>query len=137
MPESKLTTIPLFQDLPQGSLDRLERFLRRRHFDEGDTIVKEGDEDVGFYLIESGRVSVTRAGTSLATLGPGDFFGEMALLDAHRRSATVTASAPSDCLVLLRSDFVAEVEENPSLALELLAILSRRLRDTDERLAGV
>lgn len=135
MAESTLTSVPLFRDLPQKSIKRIERFARPRHFNAGDKIVSEGEEGLGFYMIQSGKVHVSRGGAALADLHEGEFFGEMALLDAHRRSATVTATEPTDCLVLMRSDFVAELEGNADLAIELLAIVSRRLHDANTRLA--
>lgn len=129
-----LARVPLFRDLNRKALERVERTARARAFRAGEEIVKEGEEGVGFYLITSGSVSVTRGGVQLNTLGAGDFFGEMALLDNHRRSATVTASEATECLVLHRADFVAELRANPDLAIELLAHISRRLRELDEKL---
>ena len=132
----QLIQVPLFRDVPVKALKRLARISRDRDFADGDQIVSEGDEGVGFYLIHSGSVDVTRGGSPLTTLGPNDYFGEMALLDNHRRSATVTARGPVQTFAMLRSDFIAEVESSPDLAIHLLAGLSRRLRDTDARLAA-
>ena len=131
-----LARVPMFREIPRKGLERLERLTRERSYKTGDTICKEGDEGVGFFLISSGKVEVTRAGHQLATLAAGDFFGEMALLDNHRRSATVTAVDPTVCLAMLRSDFIAELRSNADLAVEMLSLLSRRLRALDERLAA-
>lgn len=131
-----LARVPMFREIPRKGLERLERLTRERSYKAGDTICKEGDEGVGFFLISSGKVEVTRAGHQLATLAAGDFFGEMALLDNHRRSATVTAVDPTVCLAMLRSDFIAELRSNADLAVEMLSLLSRRLRALDERLAA-
>jgi CRP-like cAMP-binding protein len=130
-----LAQVPMFSQLPRRALERLERITRQRSFKTGETIVKEGDEGVGFFMITSGKVDVTRAGKALNSLGAGDFFGEMALLDNHRRSATVTALEDTECLAMLRSDFIAELQSNADLAIDMLQILSRRVRDLDERLA--
>jgi CRP-like cAMP-binding protein len=130
-----LARVPLFRDLNRKTLERIERAARPRSFKAGEEIVKEGDEGVGFYLITSGAVGVTRGGTQLNTLRVGDFFGEMVLLEHHRRTATVTASEPTECLVLLRSDFVSELRANSDLAIALLAVMARRLRELDEKLA--
>jgi CRP-like cAMP-binding protein len=130
-----LSQVPMFSQLPHRALERLERITRQRSFRPGETIVKEGDEGVGFFMITTGKVEVTRAGKQLNSLGAGEFFGEMALLDNHRRSATVVATEPTDCLVMLRSDFIAELQANADLAVDMLAILSRRVRDLDQRLA--
>ncbi len=130
-----LANVPIFQDLPKKALDRLERIARERNFKAGDTIVKEGDEGVGFFMITKGRVEVSRGGARLNTLSSGDFFGEMALLDNHRRSATVTAAEDTTALAMLRSDFIAELRANADLAIEMLTMLSRRVRELDAKLA--
>ena len=132
-----LARVPMFRDVPKKGLERLERITRERTFKAGDTICKEGDEGVGFFMISSGKVDVTRAGHALATLSAGEFFGEMALLDNHRRSATVTALEPTVCLAMLRSDFIGELRSNADLAVEMLTLLSRRLRELDEKLAAL
>jgi CRP-like cAMP-binding protein len=135
MTTDQLSRVPIFKDVPKKSLERLARIARERKFAAGEVILKEGDEGVGFFLVTSGNVDVTRGGAKLTTLGPNDFFGEMALLDNHRRSATVTASGPVSTYAMLRSDFVAELESSSELAIHLLSAMSRRLRDTDARLA--
>jgi CRP-like cAMP-binding protein len=130
-----LAQVPMFQNLPKKAMERLERITRERSFKPGDTIVKEGDAGVGFFMITKGKVTVTRAGATLNTLGDGDFFGEMALLDNHRRSATVTAAETTSVLAMLRSDFVAELRANADLAIEMLTMVSLRLRESDARVA--
>jgi CRP-like cAMP-binding protein len=130
-----LAAVPLFKDLPKKTLDRLDKIALTRSFSPGEPIVKEGDEGVGFFLITEGDVEVTRGGSSLNTLHKGDFFGEMALLDNQRRSATVTAKGPTTCLAMSRWDFVAELRTNPDLAVEMLEVMSRRLRETDARIS--
>ncbi len=132
--EEMLAKVPLFQDLPKKSLDRIAKFVRQRNFQAGDTIFKEGEEGVGFFLVTSGKVDVSRAGSTLATISDGGFFGEMALLDNHRRSATVKATADTACLAIMRSDFIAELRNNPDLAVEMLNTMSRRVRELDEKL---
>ena len=133
--EEMLARVPMFRDLPKNTIKRLEKLASPRTFKAGQDIVKEGDEGVGFYLITDGKVEVSRSGKSLSTLGQGDFFGEMALLDHHRRSATVKALEPTSCLGMLRSDFVAELRANPELAIEMLAAMSRRLRELDAKIS--
>ncbi|MCC6381526.1 MAG: cyclic nucleotide-binding domain-containing protein [Dehalococcoidia bacterium] len=130
-----LARVPLFRDLPRKSLERLEKFVRPRNFRAGDVIFREGEEGVGFFLITDGKVEVSRGGVSIASLGPDEFFGEMALLDNHRRSATVTAVSDTQCLAIMRADFLAELRNGPDLAIELLAVMSRRVRELDERLS--
>ncbi|MEX1104550.1 MAG: cyclic nucleotide-binding domain-containing protein [Dehalococcoidia bacterium] len=129
-----LARVPLFKDLNKSALGRLERVMRERTFKAGDTIVSQGDEGVGFYLITAGKVEVTRDGMSLATLSTDDWFGEQALLDNYRRSATVKALEDTKTLAVMRSDFVAELRNNPDLAVEVLAVMSRRLREVEDKL---
>ncbi len=130
-----LKQVPMFRDLNKKALERLERIARQRSFNTGDVIVQEGAEGVGFFLITSGKVSVTKEGHELSTIGADQFFGEMALLDNYRRSATVTAIEPTKCLAMLRSDFVAELRSNADLTVEMLVLMSRRVREVDERLS--
>jgi len=130
-----LAKVPLFRDLNKKQLERLAKIARERSFKAGDVIVKEGDEGVGFFMITDGHVDIARGGTKLATLGTGDFFGEMALIDNYRRSATVTAAGPVKTLAMLRSDFIAELRGNADLAVEMLVLITRRLHDADQRLA--
>jgi CRP/FNR family cyclic AMP-dependent transcriptional regulator len=130
-----LAKVPLFRDLNKKALERLAKVARPRNFRSGEQVVKEGDEGVGFFLINSGKVDVTRGGTHLNSLGAGQFFGEMALLDNYRRSATVTASEPTACLGIMRSDFIAELRGSPDIAVEMLTLMSRRIRELDQRLA--
>lgn len=130
-----LQQVWLFRDLPRKALERLERIARARNFKSGEVIVKEGDEGVGFFAITKGKVDVTRAETKLATFSKGDCFGEMALLDNYRRSATVKATEDTETLAMSRWDFLAELRASSDLAVEMLSVLSRRVRDLDERLA--
>jgi CRP/FNR family transcriptional regulator len=74
-----LAAVPMFRDLPKKSLERIEKFARQRSFQAGDVIFKEGEEGVGFFLVDKGTVSVLRGGTEIAKVSAGGFFGEMAL----------------------------------------------------------
>lgn len=130
-----LARVPLFKDLPRKTLQRLERIAVSRAFKKGEDIVKEGDRGAGFFLITSGKVEILKGGSQLNTLGPGDFFGEMALLDNHPRVATVRALEDTACIAMSRWDFVAELRSNPDIALEMLEVLSGRLRQLEERFA--
>ncbi len=132
-PEDILAGASLFSELSRRDLKRLASATITRAYKKGDVIVKEGEDAIAFYLITKGRVSVVRGGdgksqTALASLTAGDFFGEMALLDSYPRSASVVASEDTECLVLSRWDFVAEMRSNPHIAVQMLPVLSRRLR---------
>lgn len=132
-----LSKVPLFADVPSKTLDRLERMSNTRTFKAGAEIIKEGTEGVGFFLITSGKVTVSRSGKELATLGEGTTFGEMALVDNYRRSATVTAVGETKLIALLRSDFMAELRGDADLAVKMLQLVARRLHAADERLAAM
>ncbi len=129
--QRSLTSVPLFEKLPPASLRRLEALASVREFPAETEIVKEGDAGVGFFLIVDGTAEAVHGATVLRALRPGDYFGEMALLDGERRSATVRAKTPVRCIVLTRWDFLAEVRSNPDLAVGLLETLSRRLRTAE------
>jgi CRP/FNR family cyclic AMP-dependent transcriptional regulator len=138
--EDSLAQVPLFSQLSRGDLRRLARGAVSRHFGKGDIIVKEGDQAVVFYFVGSGSAEVVKGAEGpsprvLNTLGPGDFFGEMALLDNYLRSATVRALEDTECLVLSRWDFLGELRTSPSIAVQMLPVLSRRLREAEAQLA--
>jgi CRP-like cAMP-binding protein len=134
--EDALAQVPLFSQLGHRDLKRLAKGAVTRRFEKGHVIVKEGEQAVGFFLILSGRVEVVKGAEGpspkvLSTLGPGDFFGEMALLDGYLRSASVRALEDTECLALSRWDFMAELRSSPYIAVQMLPVLSRRLRESD------
>ena len=135
--EDTLAQVPLFSQFPRKHLTRLGRTLVSRSFPKRQVIVKEGDRAVGFFVITGGSAEVVQGlgGTEerpLATLGAGDFFGEMALLDGYPRSASVRALEDTECLVLSRWDFLAELRQSPHMAAAMLPILSARLRKAEK-----
>jgi CRP/FNR family transcriptional regulator len=132
-----IAAVPLFRQLPQKTLRRIADSFEPRSYESGDTIVVEGKEGVGFFLVGDGEVEISRHGTQLRTIGAGGWFGEMALLDDGPRSATVKAMRKTTCYSLLRWDFLAELRKSPEMAIEMLAVLSQRLRDLDERLSRI
>jgi CRP-like cAMP-binding protein len=136
--EEALAAVPLFSQLTRKDLTRLGRAVVERKYKAGETIVKEGEQAVAFFMITKGKVEAVTGGgkkqTKLNELGPGQVFGEMALLDGMPRVATVKAMTDTECLVLSRWDFVAELRTNPHIAVAMLPILSKRLRDADDRL---
>ena len=137
--EETLAQVPLFSQLGHRDLKRLAKGAVIRRFEKGHVIVKEGEQAVGFFLIVSGRAEVVKGAEGskprvLSTLGPGDFFGEMALLDGYLRSASVRALEDTECLVLSRWDFLAELRSSPYIAVQMLPVLSRRLREAEAKL---
>jgi CRP/FNR family transcriptional regulator len=132
-PEDVLASASLFSELSRRDLKRLASATITRAYKKGEVIVKQDEGAVAFYLITKGRVNVVRGAagesqTALASLGPGEFFGEMALLDSYPRSASVVAVDDTECLVLSRWDFLAELRSNPFIAVQMLPVLSRRIR---------
>ena len=131
-----LERVELFSQLPAEDLERLAALAVRRKVSKGEVIVKQGEMGVGFYVIAAGEAEITtdqgRGEERISVLGPGNFFGEMALFENQVRSATVTALQDTDLVVLTRWDFLAEVNHAGSgLAVALLAMLARRIRALD------
>jgi CRP/FNR family cyclic AMP-dependent transcriptional regulator len=134
-----LARAPMFSGLKRGTLKSLERAAKVRRFASGELLVKEGDEAVAFFVLCSGEAEVVKGLEQerelvLGNLAEGDFFGEMALLDGFPRSASVRAVSECECVVLARWDLVALIRTSPEVALAILPVLSRRLRDCEEQL---
>jgi CRP-like cAMP-binding protein len=127
-----LKRVSWFEDLDQKSLDAIANAAVEQSYQPGQFIMRQGDTGVGAFIIRSGKVDVIqdRDGReiTLATLGPGDVVGEMALLDEFPRSASVRASEPTTALGIQRWHFRGILESHPQLALALLPILTRRIR---------
>ena len=100
MDAARLKSIPLFQDVPDDELRQIVTFAQEITVDEGRDLVREGDFSYEFMTIEEGEAEVTRQGEHVADLGPGDFFGEMGLLEKTLRNATVTAKTPMRLVTL-------------------------------------
>ena len=133
--------VPLFREVPPHHLRDLARFAQVEAFSAGEEIIRMGEFGATMYVIRAGRVNVVRERPSgeavvLASLGPGEFFGELSIFDSETRSATVVAVEDTELLALGRLDVVRVVNRNSELALSLLKSLSARLRAADERLAG-
>jgi CRP-like cAMP-binding protein len=108
---------------------------KQHKFESGDTIVKKGDEGTGFYLVLDGAVEIRSNGNTISRLGPGQFFGEMSVVDAQPRSADVVAVEPSRVLFLSAWSFKSLVSERPRIAVKMLQEFVRRLRNTDRALS--
>ena len=136
--EEQLAAVPLFSQFTRKDLSRLGRAAVERSYKKGETIVKEGEQAVAFFVIAKGKVEVIKgAGAKkqkINELGPDAVFGEMALLDGGPRSVTIKALDDVECLVLSRWDFVAELRTNPQMAVAMLPIISKRLREVEDRL---
>jgi CRP-like cAMP-binding protein len=128
-----LKRVPIFAGVRDKELGRLVKAMRDSRFNEGEVITTEGRSGVGFFLIEDGNATVSLRGEIVRTLGPGDHFGEIALIDEGPRSATVTASTDLRCRGLAAWEFKSFVQEHPEVAWPLLETLASRLRDAEER----
>jgi CRP-like cAMP-binding protein len=127
-----LERIPLFRDCAPELLDRLAERMGEVEFEIGQHVVTRGQVGNGLYIIVSGTASVLRGDDVIAVLGPTDFFGELAVLDQQPRNATVTAAEPVVALGLASWDLIAELEQSPQLALNLLRGLAGRLRTIED-----
>ena len=125
--------ISLFSDLDRRELRAVAESLSDRVFPAGSTIVQEGTSGLGFFVIESGTASVVVGGRELRTIGPGDHFGEIALIADSPRTATITALTDIACYGMTVWDFRAIVESNASIAWKLLQSLARRLVEAELR----
>jgi CRP/FNR family cyclic AMP-dependent transcriptional regulator len=120
-----LKRVPLFSDLDRKELERIAASMKERTFSAGETVTAEGSSGVGFFLIESGNAKVTVGGQDRRTLGPGDYFGEVALLNESARTATITAESDLKCYGLTSWEFRPLVETQPSIAWKLLQAMSK------------
>jgi len=136
-----LAQVPLFAGLEPAAIDALAALAFTKTFQRGEAIVEEGHTGNGLYVVLSGRVEVIRAeGTDraqvLATFGPGEPFGELALLGEWKRTATVRAIDETRCLGMDRWLFLAHLQREPAIAVKMLQFVAQRLVETDARLVG-
>jgi pyruvate,water dikinase len=127
-PADDVQEIPLFAGLTPEQVADVARLFKERRFAAGETIIREGSGGAAFFLIDSGEASVVVRGTECARLGPGDAFGELAMIDEGVRSATVAATTDIVCWGLTYWDFRPFVEQNGAVAWNLLQALAKRLR---------
>ena len=126
---------PLWTGIGKEDFKAIIKVAKQHKFENGDTIVKKGEEGTGCYLVLDGAVEIRSNGNTLSRLGPGQFFGEMSVVDAQPRSADVVAVEPSRVLVLSAWSFKSLVSERPRIAVKMLQEFVRRLRNTDRALS--
>jgi CRP/FNR family transcriptional regulator, cyclic AMP receptor protein len=131
-PVEVLQRVPLFADLNKREVRQIARLFKQRQFPEGETIAKEGAGGGAFFLIDSGEARVSVGGKERRTLGAGDYFGEIALIDEGARSATVTAASDLVCWGLTFWDFRPLVQENAMLGWKLLQAMAKMVRAEQE-----
>ena len=129
--EETLSQVPLFAGIKPKDLKRLEKRMTERRFNEGDQITTQGESGIGFFVIEDGNATVSVGGNIVRTLGPGEHFGEVALIDSGPRSATVVATTDLRCRGMSAWEFRPFVEEHPDVAWALLETLVGRLREAE------
>jgi|tagenome__1003787_1003787.scaffolds.fasta_scaffold20829863_2 CRP-like cAMP-binding protein len=127
MQKSRLKDVPFFSSISKRDLATVAQQTDELDVPEGKALAREGELGHEFFVIESGTADVVRDGERIAALGPGDFFGEMALLEADRRNATVTATSPMEVIVMTRASFRALDRSMPGVhATVAKAIAERR-----------
>lgn len=125
-----LRLVPLFAGMSDRSFESIATVASEVDFAAGDALVRQGEPGSAFYIIVKGRATVDRGGTTLRDLGPGDFLGEIALVDGSARTATVTALEPVEAVTVTRDDFLDLFDRLPVFRLEVLNALTQRVRAT-------
>ncbi|HEV7174021.1 MAG TPA: Crp/Fnr family transcriptional regulator [Solirubrobacteraceae bacterium] len=135
-----LRAVPAFSELGSDELARVAEVAVPRQFVAGEVVFREGDESSTCYIVRNGRARAVREhpdgrSITLANFGPGDIFGELAMFDDERRSATIETLEDTEAIAILGGDMRRLLSEHAEIAVKLLAALGRRLRETNERLA--
>jgi CRP/FNR family transcriptional regulator, cyclic AMP receptor protein len=126
---------PMFSNLTDRQLKRLAKDVKVRSFPPGTVLLKRGEGGVGLYLLLGGSVEVRKGQRTLARLGPGQFFGEMTLLDDQPRSADVVTTEPTQAAILSKWEFWGFAMNEPAVLRTILQEMARRLRETDRALS--
>jgi CRP-like cAMP-binding protein len=137
-----LSRVPIFSELSKETLDKIEKVGQRKKFNKGEIILLEDDAGTALFIIINGKVKVSRSSNDgkeviLTILNADDFFGEMAILDGQKRSATVSAIEPSEVFVIQRDDFINLLYAHPEISIALLQELTRRLRNADMKIKSL
>lgn len=127
MDETRLAAIPLFAGLSKGDRRQVAQFADEVDVAAGRQLIEEGEFGYEFFAIEDGTASVSREGTHIRDLGPGDFFGEIALVETERRTATVVAASPMRVVVMTRRDFQRMAYEFPEVTARISQAIRERL----------
>ncbi|HTX72587.1 MAG TPA: cyclic nucleotide-binding domain-containing protein [Rectinemataceae bacterium] len=140
--EQALAKVGLFESLNPKYIKGIAAICTERTFGPGDYLMKQGENGIGLFIILSGKVKVEKSNAAgqrveLAENGAGDILGEMAVFDGSPRSASVAAVTETTCLVLASWEFNAFLKAHPEAALEILPIVVKRFRETNEALVGL
>jgi CRP/FNR family cyclic AMP-dependent transcriptional regulator len=131
-PVELIKNVPLFSDLNDRELRSVAASMKERTFNAGDTVTEEGKGGVGFFVIEDGKATVSVAGKDVRTIGPGEYFGEIALIADIDRTATIKADSQLRCYGMTFWDFRPLVETNASIAWKLLQAMAQRLKQAEQ-----
>lgn len=131
-PVAALRRVSLFADMDRRQAEQIARLLKERRFAKGETVIMEGSGAAAFFLIDSGEATVTKKGAVLGTMGPGDHFGEIALIDGGPRTATVTAATDLVCYGLTFWEFRPLVERNGTIAWKILQAMAKLMRAAEQ-----
>lgn len=129
-PTESLRKVPMFAGLDKRELDMLGKLIKEQSYPSGATIVKSGAGGHGLYIIKEGKVSIIQGGRTVASMGPGQFFGEISVLDGGPRTADVRADSDTVCLTLISWEVKPLLMENASLTYKMLIEMVKRLRAT-------
>lgn len=129
----QLRTVPLFRGFSDEELGHVAQMTKRVEFPDGKTVANQGETGVGFHLIIEGSADVIQDGTTIGRLKPGDYFGEISLIDGGTRSATVTTTAPTTTLSIAAWDFSRLIDHSNAMMKKLLIGLCQMLRTTRAR----
>jgi len=127
MNPNRLRDVPMFRHLSKSELERVAGWLQVYSVPEGDLLVREGASAHEFFMIEDGEAAVLEDGERIALLGPGDFFGEIGLLETGKRTASVVATTPMDVIVMYRPEFEQMKAELPTVADRIQDAIRARL----------
>jgi CRP/FNR family cyclic AMP-dependent transcriptional regulator len=130
---SRIQHVPIFTGLREAQVAAIASRFEERHVDPGRNLTSEGAGGYFFFVIDSGEARVTKGDDTVATFGPGDFFGEAAIFETLRRTATVTAMSPVTVLAMFGADFALLSDEIPELKQRIDAAIAERLPPTGSR----
>ena len=133
--EQQLASVPLLAGIEDRVRRRLAEIGKRRTYAADETIVREGSTGTALYIVLTGRARVERGGEAIGQLSTGDFFGELALIEEHPRSATIVATEETDCLLFPAWEFTALLEEHPEIAVPIMRALIARLHRREHHTA--
>lgn len=133
--EQQLASVPLLAGLEGRVRKRLADIGKRRTYAADEAIVREGSTGTALYIVLKGRGRVERDGEKIGEINAGDFFGELALIEEHPRSATVIAAEETDCLLFPAWEFTSLLEEHPEIAVPIMRALISRLHRREHHAA--